>query len=80
MAIFTHPEFDGHELVAFHRDVRSGLSAIIAVHNSNLGKALGGCRMWPYASEAEAITDVLRLSRACPTDSPFDRPQCRLER
>lgn len=63
MAIFTHPEFDGHELVAFHRDVRSGLSAIIAVHNSNLGKALGGCRMWPYASEAEAITDVLRLSR-----------------
>jgi leucine dehydrogenase len=41
----------------------SGLKAIIAIHNTNRGPALGGCRMWPYASEAEALTDVLRLSR-----------------
>ena len=47
----------------FCSDDKSGLKAIIAVHNSNLGPALGGCRMWPYASEEEAIRDVLRLSR-----------------
>src|SRR3546814_15617658 len=41
----------------------SGLKAIIAIHNTSRGPALGGCRMWPYASEAEALTDVLRLSR-----------------
>ncbi|MEE8554581.1 MAG: Glu/Leu/Phe/Val dehydrogenase dimerization domain-containing protein, partial [bacterium] len=40
-----------------------GLRAIIAVHNTHLGPALGGCRMWPYGSEAEALRDVLRLSR-----------------
>lgn len=63
MSVFDHPEFDAHELVAFHHDRRSGLRAIIAVHNTQLGKALGGCRMWPYASDSEALTDVLRLSR-----------------
>ncbi len=63
MPVFTHPEFDQHELVAHHYDPASGLHAIIAVHNSRLGKALGGCRMWPYATEDEALTDVLRLSR-----------------
>jgi leucine dehydrogenase len=63
MTLFAHPEFDNHELVAYHRDPRSGLRAIIAVHNTNLGKGLGGCRMWPYAGEDEALTDVLRLSR-----------------
>ena len=63
MAVFTHPEFDGHELVAHHHDRATGLRAIIAVHSTRLGKGLGGCRMWPYASEVEAVTDVLRLSR-----------------
>lgn len=63
MAVFTHPEFDGHELVAHHHDRATGLRAIIAVHSTKLGKGLGGCRMWPYASEVEAVTDVLRLSR-----------------
>ena len=42
----------------------SGLRAIIAIHDTSLGPALGGCRMWPYQSEAAAVTDVLRLSRA----------------
>ena len=63
MPVFKHPEFDHHELVAYHADTESGLRAIIAVHSTRLGKGLGGCRMWPYASEDEALTDVLRLSR-----------------
>ncbi|HZP11525.1 MAG TPA: Glu/Leu/Phe/Val dehydrogenase dimerization domain-containing protein [Nevskiaceae bacterium] len=63
MPVFTHPEFDSHELIAFRHDRDSGLKAIIAVHNTRLGPGLGGCRMWPYADEGEALTDVLRLSR-----------------
>ncbi len=63
MPIFAHPEFDGHQEVVFGHDPQCGLSAIIAIHNTNRGPALGGCRMWPYASEAEALTDVLRLAR-----------------
>lgn len=59
----NHPEFDGHERVVVRHDLRTGLRAIIAVHNTSRGPALGGCRMWPYASGAEAMTDALRLSR-----------------
>jgi leucine dehydrogenase len=53
----------GHEQVAFCHDQETGLKAIIAVHSSVLGPALGGTRMWNYQSDAEAINDVLRLSR-----------------
>lgn len=63
MTVFTADSFDGHEHVAFHNDVQSGLKAIIAVHDTTLGPALGGCRMWAYGSDDEALTDVLRLSR-----------------
>lgn len=63
MAVFQHPEFDHHESVSYFHDERSGLRALIAVHNTRLGTGLGGCRMWPYRSEDEALTDVLRLSR-----------------
>ena len=63
MELFTSRHFDDHEQVAFFSDTGSGLRAIIAVHNTNLGPALGGVRMWPYGSEAEALADVLRLSR-----------------
>jgi leucine dehydrogenase len=52
-----------HEQVVFCFDKASGLKAIIAVHNTVLGPALGGTRMWNYASEADALHDVLRLSR-----------------
>lgn len=52
-----------HEQVVFCNDPASGLKAIIAVHNTVLGPSLGGTRMWPYKNEAEALTDVLRLSR-----------------
>lgn len=59
----SSPSYDNHELVAFTEDKASGLRAIIAVHNSNLGAAVGGCRMFPYATESDALEDVLRLSR-----------------
>jgi leucine dehydrogenase len=63
MSVFSHPDFDHHEQVVFCNDPKTGLEAIVAVHNTNLGPALGGCRMWPYETDAEALTDVLRLSR-----------------
>jgi len=52
-----------HEQLLFCNDNATGLKAIVAVHNTVLGPALGGTRMWPYATETEALTDVLRLSR-----------------
>lgn len=63
MSVFSHPDFDGHQWLSFKHDADSGLKAIIAIHNSNLGPATGGCRMFPYASDDEALSDVLRLSR-----------------
>ena len=53
-----------HEEVAFYSDPEVGLQAIIAIHDTTLGPALGGCRMWIYPGEEEALEDVLRLSRA----------------
>ena len=53
----------GHEQVVFCHNRDVGLKAIIAIHNTVLGPALGGTRMWPYKSEQEALEDVLRLSR-----------------
>src|SRR6267378_3636830 len=63
MEIFDLREFDGHELIVFGHDPPSSLRAIIAIHSTALGPAAGGCRMWPYATTAEALCDVLRLSR-----------------
>ncbi|MBI2067630.1 MAG: Glu/Leu/Phe/Val dehydrogenase [Deltaproteobacteria bacterium] len=54
----------GHEEVVYGEDPASGLKSIIAIHSTVLGPALGGVRMWPYASKEEALRDVLRLSRA----------------
>jgi leucine dehydrogenase len=56
-------QVDGYERVARCRDPRSGLHALIAIHDTTLGPALGGMRMLPYASEDEALFDVLRLAR-----------------
>ncbi len=61
--IFTHPSFDNHEQVLFVSDTKSGLNGIIAIHNTELGPAAGGCRMYPYHSVDDAVSDVLRLSR-----------------
>ncbi len=63
MTVFSRPDFDHHQSVHFHQDAASGLRAIIAIHNTNLGPALGGCRMWSYADDTEALDDVLRLSK-----------------
>jgi leucine dehydrogenase len=63
MDVFGMREFDGHERVIFGHDAATGLRSIIAIHSTALGPAAGGCRMWPYASTSEAVTDVLRLSR-----------------
>ena len=61
--VFDQMASHDHEIIAFCQDTPTGLRAIIAVHDTTLGPALGGCRMWPYATEAEALEDVLRLSR-----------------
>ena len=64
MAVFSAMSRQGHEQVIFHQDADSGLRAIVAIHSTVLGPALGGTRWYPYASEGEALTDVLRLSAA----------------
>ncbi|MDI3257318.1 MAG: Glu/Leu/Phe/Val dehydrogenase [Kyrpidia sp.] len=63
MDIFkTMASFD-YEQVVFCQDASSGLRAVIAIHDTTLGPALGGCRMWTYATESEAVVDALRLAR-----------------
>lgn len=64
MELLTHPDFDDHELVIACTDRASGLRAFIAVHDTSLGPGMGGCRMQHYPSEAAALRDALRLSRA----------------
>lgn len=61
--VFGQISFDGHEQIVFCNDEDTGLKAIIGIHNTVLGPALGGTRMWTYTSEWEALNDVLRLSR-----------------
>ncbi|MGH3088235.1 MAG: Glu/Leu/Phe/Val family dehydrogenase [Rubrobacteraceae bacterium] len=63
MRIFEKLEEYRYEQVVFCHDKSTGLKAIICVHNTTLGPALGGCRMYPYASEDEAVVDALRLAR-----------------
>jgi leucine dehydrogenase len=63
MPVFDAQAFDDHEQVLFVTDSDVGLRGIIAIHDTTLGPALGGCRMWPYESESAALRDVLRLSR-----------------
>jgi leucine dehydrogenase len=53
----------GHRKVVFCNDPDTGLKAIIAIHDTTLGPALGGTRLWPYRTEADALNDVLRLSK-----------------
>jgi leucine dehydrogenase len=63
MELFDTCHEFGHEQVVFCHNRDVGLRAIIAIHNTTLGPALGGTRMWPYETEEEALRDVLRLSR-----------------
>ena len=64
MKLLSEMEAGGHELVAVFRDRETGLNCIVAIHDTTLGPAMGGTRMWPYPSEGEAMVDALRLSRA----------------
>src|SRR6186997_1811238 len=61
--VFNNPSFANHEQIVFCHDKGTGLKAIIAIHDTTLGPSLGGTRMWAYKTEAEALNDVLRLSR-----------------
>ena len=64
MNILERMNAEGHEQVTMFSDPGTGLKAIIAIHDTTLGPACGGTRMWPYESESEALTDALRLSQA----------------
>jgi leucine dehydrogenase len=64
MKIFEEISKYGHEQVVLCHEQATGLRAVIAIHNTICGPALGGCRMWPFESEEEAIADAMRLSRA----------------
>ncbi len=61
--VFDSMALRDHEQVVHCYDKTTGLKAIVAIHNTELGPALGGCRMWTFASEADALEDALRLSR-----------------
>nr|WP_154984344.1 Glu/Leu/Phe/Val dehydrogenase dimerization domain-containing protein [Paenibacillus xylanexedens] len=63
MQIWQEIEREGMEKLVFCHDSSSGLKAIIAIHNTSLGPALGGCRCWTYASQEEAIQDAVKLAK-----------------
>ena len=62
--MFDDMQQTGHEQIIHAFDQNTGLRALVGIHNTTLGPALGGCRMWNYANESEALHDVLRLSRS----------------
>lgn len=64
MTVWQSAEFDDHEQVCFFSDPESGLRAIVAIHSTVLGPAVGGTRFKPYADDRLALDDALRLSRA----------------
>lgn len=81
MSVLNHPQFRNHTQVLFWNDEAAGLKAIIAIHQLGERHALGGCRMYPYASDDQALADVLRLSRAMSYKSamaglPFGGGKC----
>jgi len=63
MAVLSNMIDRGHEQVVYFNDPKVGLKAIVAIHDTTLGPSLGGCRMWDYKNEEEALIDVLRLSK-----------------
>jgi leucine dehydrogenase len=73
MSFYNHKDFDNHEQVTYFTDHSTGLKAIIAIHNTNLGPALGGTRFYPYATDEDALTDVLRLSKGMTYKSAMAR-------
>src|SRR5260221_1076199 len=79
--IFDLMETHDYENIFFCQEKALGLKAIIAIHDTTLGPAAGGVRMWPYETEADAIRDVLRLARGmtykCAAAGPsYGRRRC----
>src|SRR5690625_8033249 len=70
MNIFESLEESDYEQVIYCSDKKSGLKAIIVIHDTTLGPALGGTRMWPYQTEEEALEDVLRLAKGMINKNP----------
>ena len=64
MKVLEYMESYGFEQLAVYTDPGAKLRAFIAIHDTTLGPALGGCRVWPHATEEAAVEDVLRLGRA----------------
>ncbi len=73
MPIFDQMAKLGHEQLIFASDRESGLRGIIAIHDTTLGSALGGCRMWDYRGEGELIDDALKLSAGMTSKSAVTR-------
>lgn len=71
MELFEYMEEFDYEQVVFNYDEASGLKAIIAIHDTTLGPALGGTRIWNYKTEEEALFDVLRLARGSIMNSQY---------
>lgn len=76
MKYYDHPDFAGHEMVSFVYDEATHLKTILAIHNTHLGSAVGGTRIWAYTSDEAALTDALRLShgmtlKCAMADLPF---------
>src|ERR687895_2011854 len=63
MSVFEHINGEGYEQIVYCSDDQSGLRAIVAIHSTALGPALGGTRFYPYRSEEDALVDVLRLAK-----------------
>jgi hypothetical protein len=61
--VFSHSSWVNHDSIHYFRDDVTGLKAIVGIHDTLLGPALGGCRLYNYKNETEALNDVLRLSR-----------------
>jgi len=64
MSAWESPEFDQHEQLCCFTEPNSGLKAVVAIHSTALGPAVGGTRFWPYREDRQALDDALRLSRA----------------
>jgi leucine dehydrogenase len=75
-SVFDEMEKYGHEQIIFNYDKATGLKAIIGIHDTTLGPALGGCRMWDYATEQDAIIDVMRLSRGMTNKCAISNVMC----
>lgn len=75
-SLFNQISLHGHQSVVFCNDAETGLKAIIAIHDTTLGPAIGGTRMWTYHTEEEALEDVLRLSRGMTYKSSISGINC----